>query len=118
MSQPDILPIATAPRTADDAHAAGIPPGDSLSDCALALEAEIARLIVTVLHLENKPEEINPTAPLFGEGLGLDSIDALELALAISRDYGIELKSDDERNRRIFASLRALAAHIGAARTK
>jgi acyl carrier protein len=113
MSQPDILPIATAPRTADDAKAAGVPPGNPLPDCALALEAEIARLIVTVLHLENKPEDIDPEAPLFGEGLGLDSIDALELALALSRSYGIELKSDDEHNREIFASLRALARFVG-----
>ena len=97
MSQPDTIPFAAPP---------------------FALEAEVARLIVTVLHLENKPEEIDPAAPLFGEGLGLDSIDALELALAISREYGVELKSDDERNRRIFASLRALAAHIGAARVR
>jgi acyl carrier protein len=81
-----------------------------------ALEAEIARLIVEVLHLENKPEDIDPDAPLFGEGLGLDSIDALELALALSRSYGIELKSDDERNREIFASLRALARFVGANR--
>ncbi len=103
MNQPDTMPFATA--------------GDALGATS-ALEGEVARLIVTVLHLENKPEEIDPTAPLFGEGLGLDSIDALELALAISREYGIELKSDDERNRQIFASLRALAAHIGAARTK
>ncbi len=78
-----------------------------------ALEAEIAHLIVEVLHLENKPEDIDPEAPLFGEGLGLDSIDALELALALSRSYGIELKSDDERNREIFASLRALARFVG-----
>ena len=75
-------------------------------------EAELAALIVEALHLEVAPEEIAPEAPLFGEGLGLDSIDALELALAISRRYGFQLRSDDERNGRIFASLRALAAHI------
>jgi len=79
---------------------------------------DVAQLIVATLHLENRPEDIDPDQPLFGEGLGLDSIDALELALAISRTYGLELKSDDERNRRIFASLRSLTAHIAAHRSK
>lgn len=77
-----------------------------------ALEAELAALIVTALSLEMEPAEIAPEAPLFGEGLGLDSIDALELALAVSKAYGVQLRSDDERNHRIFGSLRSLAAHI------
>jgi len=77
-----------------------------------ALEAEVAELVVSALQLEVRPDEIDPEAPLFGEGLGLDSIDALEMALAISRRYGFQLRSDDERNGRIFASLRALAAHV------
>src|SRR5579875_892855 len=81
-------------------------------------EQALARLIVSSLQLELSPEEIEPDARLFGEGLGLDSIDALELALAISRTYGFELRSDDERNHRIFASLRTLAGHIEAHRTK
>ncbi len=85
---------------------------------AESLEPEIARLIVESLHLEIAQDEIDPEAPLFGEGLGLDSIDALELALSISRNYGLELKSDDERNHRIFASLRNLARHIEGFRTK
>ena len=80
-------------------------------------EREVAELIVTALHLEIEPWEIDPAAPLFGEGLGLDSIDALELALAISRQYGMELKSDDERNQSIFASLRSLARYVEAHRT-
>ncbi len=76
-------------------------------------ELEIARLLVETLHLEDiQPEEINPEEPLFGEGLGLDSIDALELALAISKTYGFQLRSDDNQNRRVFASLRALSQHI------
>ncbi len=83
-----------------------------------AFEQEIAALLVSVLHLEIEPQEIEPEAPLFNEGLGLDSIDALELALAISRQYGLELKSDDERNRSIFASLRSLAAYVALHRTK
>jgi acyl carrier protein len=78
----------------------------------VSIEAEVAKLIVEALNLEVAPEEIDPEAPLFGEGLGLDSIDALEIALAISKRYGFQLRSDDERNHRIFASLRALASHI------
>ena len=64
------------------------------------------------------PESIAPEDRLFGEGLGLDSIDALELSLAISRTYGLELRSDDEANHRIFASLRSLARHVEAHRTR
>ena len=75
-------------------------------------EMEVARLIVSALSLETRPEDIAPEEPLFGAGLGLDSIDALELALAISKTYGVQLRSDDERNHRIFSSLRALTAHI------
>jgi acyl carrier protein len=75
-------------------------------------ELEVARLIVSALSLETRPEDIEPEEPLFGSGLGLDSIDALELALAISKTYGVQLRSDDERNHRIFASLRTLTAHI------
>jgi acyl carrier protein len=82
------------------------------------LEADLARLIVTALSLETTPDRIAPEAPLFGEGLGLDSIDALELALAVSKAYGVQLRSDDERNHRIFASLRSLAAHIARHRTR
>lgn len=83
-----------------------------------AFEAEVATLVVESLHLEMAPGEIEPEAPLFGEGLGLDSIDALELALSISRTYGLELKSDDEGNHRVFGSLRNLARHIAEHRTK
>lgn len=76
-------------------------------------ELELAQLLVESLNLEGvAPEGIDPEAPLFGDGLGLDSIDALELALAISKKYGFQLRSDSDENRRIFASLRALSAHI------
>jgi acyl carrier protein len=76
-------------------------------------QRELAELIVSALNLEGvHPAEIDPDAPLFGDGLGLDSIDALELALEISKRYGVQLKADDEDNKRIFASLRALAGHI------
>jgi acyl carrier protein len=75
-------------------------------------ELELATLIVKTLNLEVSPEDIDPEAPLYGEGLGLDSIDILEVALAISKAYGVKLKSDDENNTRIFASLRRLNDHI------
>jgi acyl carrier protein len=82
----------------------------------LPLEVEIATLIVDVLHLEIAPADIAPAAPLFRDGLGLDSIDALELALAISKRYGVSLRSDDDRNSEIFANLRSLARFIAAHR--
>ena len=75
-------------------------------------ERELAELIVTSLNLERQATDIDPEAPLYGEGLGLDSIDILELALAISKTYGIKLRSDDDNNRKAFASLRVLNQHI------
>ncbi len=84
-----------------------------------AFELELARAIAEVTNLELAPERIDPAAALFGdEGLGLDSIDLLELALVISQRYGFSLRSDDPDNRRIFASLRNLAAHIAQHRSK
>jgi acyl carrier protein len=78
-----------------------------------AEQRELAELIVAALNLEGvDPAGIDPDAPLFGAGLGLDSIDALELALEISKRYGVQLKADDEDNMRIFASLRALSDYI------
>jgi acyl carrier protein len=88
-------------------------------DVLSPFELEVARLLVETLHLEDiSPEEIIPEEPLFGEGLGLDSIDALELALAISKTYGFQLRSDDKENRRVFASLRTLSAHIAQCRAR
>ncbi len=76
-------------------------------------ELELAELLVESLNLESiTPAGIDPEAPLFGAGLGLDSIDALELSLAISKKYGFQLRSDNDDNRRIFGSLRALSAHV------
>ncbi len=83
-----------------------------------ALEKEVAELLVSTLRLEEAPEAIEPDQPLFVDGLGLDSIDALEIALAISKVYGVEIRSDDADNRRIFANLRALAAHIAEHRAR
>ncbi len=83
-----------------------------------ATERELAQLIVESLNLEGvDPASIDPAAPLFRDGLGLDSIDALELALAISNKYGFKLRSDDENNREIFSSLRALTSHVERHRT-
>ncbi|MGM9489853.1 phosphopantetheine-binding protein [Ideonella sp. YS5] len=83
-----------------------------------ALERELAELCVSALNLEQAADSIDPTAQLYGDGLGLDSIDILELALEVSRKYGFELRSDDERNHEIFQSLRTLAAHVAAHRTR
>jgi acyl carrier protein len=81
------------------------------------LESEIATLLVEALNLEVVPGAIAPEAPLYGDGLGLDSIDILEVALEVSRKYGFQLRSDDERNQLIFQSLRSLAAHVAAHRS-
>jgi acyl carrier protein len=82
-------------------------------------ELELARLIVVALNLEDlKPEDIDPEAPLYGEGLGLDSIDILEMSLAISKAYGVQLRSDDPDNDKIFRSLRSLSAYVQARRAK
>ncbi|MBI4808303.1 MAG: acyl carrier protein [Nitrosomonadales bacterium] len=85
---------------------------------ASAQEIELAQLIVTSLNLEVSADEIEPDAPLYGEGLGLDSIDILELSLAISKTYGVQLKSDDADNNKIFSSLRTLNEHIQQHRAK
>ncbi len=83
-----------------------------------AMLPEVAELIVSALNLEVGPEEIEADAPLFGEGLGLDSIDVLEIALVISKRYGFQLRSDNQDNLRIFSSLRALTTHIASQRAK
>lgn len=77
------------------------------------LEAEIKKLIVETLMLEDvTPEEIDSVEPLFGDGLALDSIDALELALALEGRYGVTVQEDAEQNERIFANVRALATFV------
>jgi acyl carrier protein len=83
-----------------------------------ALQSEIAALLVEALNLDIAPDSIDADAPLYGEGLGLDSIDILEMAVAISQRYGFQLRSDDPDNKRIFASLRALGAHVARHRTQ
>jgi acyl carrier protein len=76
-------------------------------------ERELAEMIIAALNLEDvSPESIDPEAPLFGDGLGLDSIDALEIAMEIAKRYGVQIRAEDEENRRIFSSLRALSTHV------
>ncbi len=83
-----------------------------------ALERDLASLFVEALNLELAPADIDPAAPLFGDGLGLDSIDILEVALEVSRRYGFQLRSDDADNQKIFQNLRSLAAHVAQHRTQ
>lgn len=80
------------------------------------LQREVATLLVEALNLDIAPETIDPQAPLYGDGLGLDSIDILEVALVVSQRYGFQLRSDDEDNVRIFTSLASLADHIASQR--
>ena len=78
-----------------------------------AAQHELATLVVECLNLDSvDPTQIDPDAPLFGGELGLDSIDALEIALAVSKRYGFQLRSDNPENRQIFANLRNLSAHV------
>jgi acyl carrier protein len=103
--------LSAAPFTLPDCHL------KAMSDQTPA-EHALATLLVESLNIEGlAPADIDPDAALFGDGLGLDSIDALELSLAISKQYGFQLRSDSEENRRIFASLRALSAHVEQHRT-
>ena len=83
-----------------------------MGSCKAQMLKELVELMVTTLDLEVAPKDIDPEAPLFGDGLGLDSIDALELSLEISKRYGVEIKAEDERNEQIFASLRALGTYV------
>ena len=83
-----------------------------------ALVREIAGLIVSALNLDLTQDEIDPEAPLYREGLGLDSIDILEVALVVSKRYGFKLKDDDKDNVKIFRSVASLAAHVAERRTK
>ncbi len=77
-----------------------------------AQERELAELIVVALNLEIAASDIDPTAPLYREGLGLDSIDILEIALAVSKKYGFQMRSDDSDNVKVFSSLRSLNEHV------
>jgi acyl carrier protein len=103
--------VLSASPSSSDASAAPAQSSD-------ALEADLAALFVRSLNLEMTATEIDATAPLFGDGLGLDSIDILEVALEISQQYGFQLRSDDDNNQKIFQNLRSLAVHVAQHRTK
>ena len=81
------------------------------------LMGEVAGLIVEALNLELQAGEVGFDDPLYGEGLGLDSIDMLEISLVISKRYGFQLRSDNENNEKIYSSLRALSTYIASQRT-
>jgi acyl carrier protein len=81
------------------------------------LESELAQLLTEALNLETAPDTIDPEAPLYGEGLGLDSIDLLELSVVISKKFGFQIKSDDPDIARMFSSLRDLAEAVATRRT-
>ena len=81
------------------------------------IKTAVKKMIVESLRLEDvKPEEIKDSEPLFGEGLGLDSIDALELAVAIEKRFGLKIRAEDEKNKQIFRSVDSLARHIAESR--
>lgn len=88
-----------------------------MSEVTQELQNEVAGLIVSALNLDTRPDEIEPDAPLYGEGLGLDSIDILEVALVVSKRYGFQLRADNADNVRIFSSLANLTRHIAANRS-
>lgn len=87
------------------------------AECA-SLTAEVAGLIVEALNLDVAASDIDPAEPLYGAGLGLDSIDILEIALVVSKHYGVQLRAESAENERIFGSLRQLVEYISAHRTK
>jgi acyl carrier protein len=98
-------------NTSTDTQPTGASPANG------ALQAEVAALIVAALNLDIQPGAINADEPLYGEGLGLDSIDILEVALEVSKRFGFQLRADNEDNVRIFRSLRSLTDHIAKQRT-
>jgi acyl carrier protein len=109
------MQVTVAKRSRMQDGVAPVTHGNPWMSTQTAAELELAQLLVESLNLEDvEAGAIDPEAPLFNTGLGLDSIDALELALAISKQYGFQLRSDNDENRRIFASLRALSAHVEA----
>lgn len=92
-------------------------PSTSTPPADAAFLRELAGLIAESLNLDIHPADIDPDAPLYGDGLGLDSIDILELALVVSKSFGVQLRADDANNHKIFSSLRNLADYVAAHRT-
>ncbi len=93
------------------------PPHPCMTIGQTPLQHEVAVLLVEALNLDIRPASIDPHAPIYGEGLGLDSIDILEVALVVTQRYGFQLRSDDEENVKTFTSLASLADHIAARRS-
>lgn len=106
------------PQSHSPSPTAAAASGPAVAGDHALLERELAVLFVQALNLETAAEDIDPTTSLFGDGLGLDSIDILEVALEVSQRYGFQLRSDDENNHQIFQSLRSLAAHVAQHRTQ
>lgn len=92
-------------------------PENTATTYDLELQSEVAALIVDALNLDVSADEIGSDDPLYGDGLGLDSIDVLEVALVVSKRYGLQLRADNDDNHRIFSSLRSLTEFISAQRT-
>lgn len=113
MHHPDILNTTSMPLLPESSPH---PPNTPAADAALL--QEIAELVVSSLNLETSAADIQADDPLYGDGLGLDSIDILEIALVVSKRYGLQLRAGQEDNNAIFQSLRALANHIAQQRTK
>lgn len=122
MSQPQSQPQSqTHPLSPPQPPSPEAPTKETSKECAKTLDplmAEVAALIVEGLNLEVNPTEVDPDAPLYGAGLGLDSIDMLEIALLISKQYGFQLKSDLDNKEEIFSSLRSLTQHIASQRVE
>lgn len=104
------MPMSTLSESSSQSTAA--PAADA------ALMREVAELVVSSLNLETAATDIQPDDALYGDGLGLDSIDILEIALVLSKRYGLQLRADHEDNTAIFMSLRSLSDHIALQRTK
>jgi len=90
---------------------------NTVSTYDIALQGEVAALIVDALNLDVNPVDIGADDALYGDGLGLDSIDVLEVALVVSKRYGLQIRADNDDNHRIFRSLRSLTNYISAERT-
>jgi acyl carrier protein len=106
------LQLGNSARTENRPQRGMCPMNENKDSIQNPQEAELARLIVTTLNLEVSPMQIDPRAPLYGEGLGLDSIDMLEIALVVSQEFGVKLRADDKNNVQIFSSLRNLNAYV------
>lgn len=120
ISQAALLPVArlSAPQFIIPRLFYKMTNPNPVNDSNAALEREVAALIVSALNLEVAPESIGADSDLYGDGLGLDSIDILEIALVVSKQYGIQMKTESDDNFKIFQSLRSLCVYIAEKRSK